>query len=150
MKLSMKESFDQSEFRNQYVRGDKNFIQDYISETVEYMIDNYIDPEFETIAYQISDDLAVDDNDEFGTISVYDLANRIIKEYERQTHTDGEGEWGILCKNRGMWGGMESWLKHHGKTVRFRTEEEARKYAQELRDSQGRVNNFNSYFVKKI
>ncbi len=56
----------------------------------------------------------------------------------------------IICKNNGMWGGMESVLKNNGVEIIFESKEEAQKKVKEIEERQSRVNNFNSYFVEEL
>jgi len=59
-------------------------------------------------------------------------------------------KWVVVCRNRGIWGGRESFLKSNGEVLYFDTEEQARSEADEIRSKQGCINNFNSYFVRKV
>ena len=56
----------------------------------------------------------------------------------------------ILCVNRGIWCGRRTFMKNDGKVVYFNTWEEAHDVVVDLYNRQGRVNNFNEYFVKEI
>ena len=59
-------------------------------------------------------------------------------------------KYGILARNRGMWGGMESWCKDQdGNPILFDTYEEAAAEAEDYRKQAGRVNNFTSFFPKE-
>lgn len=53
----------------------------------------------------------------------------------------------ILCRNRGMWGGMESPMKSKGKILVYTQKETCQAEVDRIRASQGNINNFNSYFV---
>ena len=59
-------------------------------------------------------------------------------------------KYAILCINRGMWGGMRSLMQRDGKVIYFNSKAEAQQRVDEIRKNQGRVNNFNEYFVKEI
>lgn len=59
-------------------------------------------------------------------------------------------KFGVMARNRGMWGGRESWCKDEdGKPILFRSYEEAAAEAEKYRREAGPVNNFNSYFPKE-
>lgn len=55
--------------------------------------------------------------------------------------------YGILARNRGMWG-CESMCKDlDGNVLTFATKEEAQAKANEYNDRCGRINNFTQYFA---
>ena len=57
--------------------------------------------------------------------------------------------YGILARNRGMWGGITVWCKREdGEVELYATEEEAQKIAKERNDRQV-INRFTDYFVEK-
>ena len=59
-------------------------------------------------------------------------------------------KYGVLARNRGMWGGVTSWCKgSDGKPLLFDTYEEAAAEAEQYRKEAGPVNNFTSYFPKE-
>lgn len=58
--------------------------------------------------------------------------------------------YGVLARNRGMWGGMESWCKgKDGKPLLYDTYDEAAKKAREIMDSHSNISNFTDYFPKE-
>jgi hypothetical protein len=59
-------------------------------------------------------------------------------------------KYGVICVNRGMWGGMQSWLKENGEIKLFDTEKEAQREAERINKSRGRINNFTQYFAEKF
>ena len=61
-----------------------------------------------------------------------------------------ESYYSIWARNNGMWGGMLSTMKTHGKQIVFTNKEEAQKYLDSIRDKQGYINNFNSYGLEEI
>lgn len=59
-------------------------------------------------------------------------------------------KFGVMARNRGMWGGMTSWCKgQDGKPILFDTYEEAAAEAEKYRKEAGPINNFTSYFPKE-
>ena len=57
--------------------------------------------------------------------------------------------YGIMVRNTGMWG-FTTWLSEGGEIMKFRTLQEASKYAEMLNHSRGSINNFTHYFASKI
>ncbi len=55
--------------------------------------------------------------------------------------------WGIMVRNRGMWG-ITTWCTHDDKIELYATKEEAQKVAEERNNSQ-KINKFSDYFAKK-
>ena len=56
--------------------------------------------------------------------------------------------YGILAKNRGMWG-CTTWCEKDGEIELYNTREEAQKMVDEINATRSPVNNFTSYFVKE-
>ena len=56
--------------------------------------------------------------------------------------------YGILAKNRGMWG-CTTWCKKNGEIELYKTKEEAQKVVDEINANRSPVNNFTSYFVEE-
>lgn len=54
--------------------------------------------------------------------------------------------WGIIARNRGMWG-ITTWCRKHGEIQLFETKEEAQKVADELNGVM--INRFTDYFVSE-
>ena len=54
--------------------------------------------------------------------------------------------YGVLAKNRGMWGITTLCMKD-GKTLCFKTKEEAQKVCDEYNSDRPVINNFTEYFV---
>jgi len=54
--------------------------------------------------------------------------------------------YGVLAKNRGMWG-FSTWCKKDGKVMTFATKEEAQKVADEYNGNAPKINNFTEYFA---
>lgn len=62
---------------------------------------------------------------------------------------EGRTMYGVLAKNRGMWG-FECWCKgSDGKELTFATKEEAQKVADEYNANRPVINNFTEYFAVK-
>lgn len=55
----------------------------------------------------------------------------------------------IMCRNNGMWCGMETPLKNNGTIITFDNKEDAEKKLKEINDKQCYINNFNSYFIEE-
>ena len=59
-------------------------------------------------------------------------------------------KYGVMARNRGMWGGMTSWCKgEDDNPILFDTYEEAEAEAKKYRDMCGRINSFTDYFPKE-
>ncbi len=58
----------------------------------------------------------------------------------------GRTYYTIVCKNRGMWGGIETNMKKNDKVLLFVNKSDRDKYLDNIRKNQGHINNFNSYF----
>lgn len=56
--------------------------------------------------------------------------------------------YGILCINRGMWGGMRSWMKADGEIVTYNSLEKAQIEVDRIISRRGRINNFTDYFAE--
>lgn len=54
--------------------------------------------------------------------------------------------WGIIARNRGMWG-ISTWCKKYGEIELFETKEEAQKVADKWNGD--RINRFTEYFVSE-
>lgn len=59
-------------------------------------------------------------------------------------------EYLIICRNNGIWGGLEAPLKSDGTIITFDNKEDAEKKLKEINDKQGYINNFNSYFIEEV
>lgn len=60
------------------------------------------------------------------------------------------GEFYVMARNRGMWGGMTSpVVGQDGEVIYYKTRAEAEAAARRYREDGGRINNFNSYFVEQ-
>ena len=58
--------------------------------------------------------------------------------------------FGIIARNRGMWGCMETLCKRDGVPMTFPLKEQAEEEAERLNNANNGINNFNSYYVVEI
>ena len=150
MKLFIKESLND----NCGIIVSERMLSEYVRELIEYYGDNGIIPSDETVLDSIYEDFTVLTYDEYQSkpyrdsfVPCDDVVNRVLDTYNRISKS---WNYGILCKNRGMWGGISSWMTSDGKTLRFPTEKSAQNYVDKFESGRSRVNNFTSYFVKRI
>ena len=66
------------------------------------------------------------------------------------TNNDVQTYYAILCRNTGMWQGMETYMKLDDRYIAFKSKTEAQKYCDNIRNNSSNINNFNSYFVEDI
>lgn len=150
MKLFIKESLND----NCGIVVSERMLSKYVRELIEYYGDNGIIPSNDKVLDAIYEDFTVLTYDEYQSkpyrdsfVSCDDVVNRVLDTYDRISKS---WNYGILCKNRGMWGGMSSWMTSDGKTLIFPTEKSAQNYVDKFEKRRSRVNNFTSYFVKRI
>ena len=88
-------------------------------------------------------------------VILLDYLEEIVEELKKSNLIESlnnlnESYYSIWARNNGMWGGMLSTMKTHGKQIVFTNKEEAQKYLDSIRDKQGYINNFNSYGLEEI
>lgn len=154
-KLKINESCNEHLF----IRETKQFINDYVKELVDYFIENNIDvTDTDIIEVHLLDDLCWDDESTVrkekrpneNVMSFAWLTYKVKEEYDKAVERNKVGKFAILCTNRGMWGGMQSYLKRDGEIVTFNTKGEAEDYVDEIERRRGNINNFTSYSVVEL
>lgn len=148
MKLKIFESNDQILGVALSEKDCQKYIKDVVSGYADELVDR---DDIERIIYE---DFYVISLDEYNSkpyaypfIKLDDFVD-MIAEVVFPDHT--VGDYGILCRNRGMWGGIDSWMTKDGKTLRFKTEQDAKRYLNKIETGRSRVNNFTNYFVSKF